>query len=561
MAKTYLDVNPTQNVILLDANASTGGVWAKERIYPTLKSNNMLGTFEWSDFPMDTETFGVKPGEHIQGDVVHTYLSNYAEKFDLLWRIQFLTKVESAEPGPNDTWNLTITRGHGTKGSCTTMTTKRLVVATGMTSEPNIPKFEGEETFNRPLFHLIDFPKQFSTVKNTKRVAVLGGAKSAWDVAYSYAAAGVTVEWIIRKSGNGPNWMSPPYVTPLKKWLEKLVFTRLLTWFSPCIWGDADGYKRIRHWLHGSSIGRWIVNKFWWVLGNDLVTLNGYDKHPETAKLKPWYDAFWVGSMLSILNYPTDIFEFVRNGTIKVHIADIEELAEGTVHLSTGDDLKVDLLCCATGWKHRPSIKFLPEGIEKELGLPYHESGPDELRAKANAKILDVFPKLKAQPLVLQNSMPTIKRETPNRGLALYRFMVPPSTISKRTIGFCGMLVPLSAPMVSQLQALWMTAYFANDIKTLHSPNKDDIECQAQLENQYSRLRHPISRHPDFVFDNIPYHDLLLGDLDMKRHRKSGMIAEVFEPYGPADYKGLIEEWKAVVAGSSALSEDERKDR
>ena len=52
MAKTYLEVNPKDKVQLLDSQASIGGVWAKERLYPGLKTNNMIGTYEFSDFPM-----------------------------------------------------------------------------------------------------------------------------------------------------------------------------------------------------------------------------------------------------------------------------------------------------------------------------------------------------------------------------------------------------------------------------------------------------------------------------------------------------------------------------
>jgi hypothetical protein len=559
MAKTYLDVNPSHNIVIVDANASIGGVWSKDRLYPSLKSNNMLGTFEWSDWPMDTETFGVKSGEHIPGEVVHKYLCSYAEKFDLVRRIELNSKVETAEAGPDDAWTLRITQCHASKQQTVMMVTNKLVVATGMTSESNMPRLKGEDNFGRPLFHFADFPKHISTLATTKRVAILGGAKSAWDAVYSYAEAGVEVEWIIRKSGHGPIWMSPPYVTPLKKWLEKLCFTRFLTWFSPCIWGDADGYGRIRGWLHGSSIGRWVVNKFWWVLGNDLVTLNGYDKHPETAKLKPWYEAFWVGSMLGILNYPTDFFAFVRNGLIKVHIADIETLSEGTVCLSDGQALNVDLLCCATGWKHRPSIQFLPAGIEQELGLSYFTERLDDLSAKADAEIFNKFPKLKEQPSVIRNlNEGSMSKENPIRGHTLYRFMVPPANVSKRNIGFCGMLIPLSASMVSQLQALWLTAYFAGEIDNLQSLRGEDIQWQAQLENRYCSLRHPAANYPDFVFDSIPYNDLLLKDLGMVSHRKSGILAELFEAYGPEDYKRLVKDWK-TGAYSGTLSGSAKK--
>ncbi|CCF45240.1 hypothetical protein CH063_14385, partial [Colletotrichum higginsianum] len=35
----------------------------------------------------------------------------------------------------------------------------------------------------------------------------------------------------------------------------------------------------------------------------------------------------------------------------------------------------------------------------------------------------------------------------------------------------------------------------------------------------------------------------LVGDLGLKVYRKNGMIAEASEPYGPDDYKTLVDEW------------------
>ena len=56
---------------MLDAQESIGGTWAKSRIYPTLKSNNLYGIyFQFPDFPMDI-SYGVKEGEHIPGGVVN----------------------------------------------------------------------------------------------------------------------------------------------------------------------------------------------------------------------------------------------------------------------------------------------------------------------------------------------------------------------------------------------------------------------------------------------------------------------------------------------------------
>jgi cation diffusion facilitator CzcD-associated flavoprotein CzcO len=204
MAKTYLEVNPSANVVIIEAASTVGGVWAAHRLYPGLKSNNLLGTYEYSDYPMDPKLFNVKPGEHIPGHVMHEYLTSYAEHFDLVRRIRFNAKVDSAEHKKGGGWLIkTTTRSKNNNASKNHDThTKRLVVATGMTSEAFLPAFEGSQTFGVPLFHTRDFLDYESTLETAKSVVVFGGTKSAWDAVYAYATKGVKVDWVIR----GKHW-------------------------------------------------------------------------------------------------------------------------------------------------------------------------------------------------------------------------------------------------------------------------------------------------------------------------------------------------------------------
>ncbi len=547
MAKAYIQVNPDHKVVVYTDGSSIGGVWAKERLYPNLKTNNMLGTFELSDLPMATETYGVKPGEHIPGDVMHRYLEDYATKFDVTRHIRFNSKVEEVEENENDSsWTLTICSTSASSiGKRSQIKTKRLVVATGMASEASIPSLPGSESFKKPLFHFSNFNKHLDTVSTSKAVAILGSAKAAWDVCYDYASAGVQVEWIIRRSGLGPNWMAPPYVTPLRRWLEKLVMTRFLTWFSPCIWGDADGYATPRSWLHSTVIGRWIVDNVWAVLSNDVIQLNRYDRSEETKKLKPRTTAFWVGSMLSILNYETDFFELVKNGRIRVHLADVERLSPGAVHLDDGKELKVDLLCCATGWKHDLDIKFRPTGVKEKVGLPTSSPERDAITTKADTEILQRFPKLQSQPDLIRFPEDN-NAKSPNRSWRLFRLVIPPAYLTKRNIGFCGITTPLNTTMCAQTQALWLTAYLSGLMDISQFGSAEDVVYTTELENRWGRWRYPqgfAARFPDFVFDSLPYIDLLLGDLGLNKWRKGGMLSEIFEPYGVEDYRGLVEEW------------------
>lgn len=200
--------------------------------------------------------FGVKPREHIPGHVCHKYLEKVAEKFDIADKIRYLTRAISAEHQDNGGWvvkTIALRDEQPQHGSETTIIARQLVVATGLTSESFIPHFDGEEEFGKPIFHGKDFPKYADTLDTAKRVTIFGGTKTAWDAVYAYANSGVKVDWVIRASGHGPVWMSPPFVTPLKKWLEKLVMTRMLTWFSPCVW-----YAR-RILLHNDHVGLWLT--------------------------------------------------------------------------------------------------------------------------------------------------------------------------------------------------------------------------------------------------------------------------------------------------------------
>ena len=595
MAKTYLEINPTSTLILLDSETSVGGTWSRDRLYPGLKTNNLYGSLDYSDFPMDTETFGVKEGEFIPGTVVHEYLTAYAKKFNVYERIRFGSWVQAIERRDGPSWTIHYDSSQqqqlGGDHPPQRINTTKLIIATGLTSEPFIPQLHGSDVFDAPIFHAKSLAQMVpSTTKAAKNVVILGGSKSAYDAAYAYASQGVTVDWVIRESGNGPVWMSPPYVTPLKRRLDQLVGVRFLTWLSPCIWGENDGFGGVRRFLHGTKVGRWLVDGFWKVLSNDVITANGFDKHPETKKLKPWISAFWIAAALGILNYPTDIYEYVRNGTIKVHLADIERLSPKTVHLSNGSSLPADALIFSTGWKHRTSIDFLPHGSDAELGLPY--SGKDDaLVEKADHEILTRFPRLAAQPPDNTQYKPyhgDDAKEAFNQPYRLYHFMVPPAYINDRSIAYVGMIQTIHTTLVAQAQVLWLTAYFSGRLMRDHpisggsimngngnghlttaasnnkpktaaarSPSsppafdKEAIRWETVLHTRFGRWRYPGGygkRYPDVAFDGIPYIDMLLRDLGVRWYRKQGWWQEWFHPYEPKDYEGLVDEWRIANA-------------
>jgi len=238
-AKQFHCTSPDASLVVLDSQSSLGGTWAEERLYPGLKSNNLLGTYEYPDFPMDPATFGVKPGEHIPGEKVNAYLKAYAAHYGIAAKVRLRTKVLSAahQDTAEGGWAFTV---EDSDGSQSRLQGRRLICATGLTSEAFLPRFEGQESFGGRIFHGKDFGANRDTLETARSVTVFGGTKFAWDAVYAYGSAGVKVDWVIRceladcldnlspaadtglASGHGPCWMAPPYVTPLKKWIELL---------------------------------------------------------------------------------------------------------------------------------------------------------------------------------------------------------------------------------------------------------------------------------------------------------------------------------------------------
>lgn len=102
---------------------------------------------------MSPEVYGVQPGEHIPGQVLHRYLTDFAKKFGVYSRTTFNTKVETLEPTSDGGWILSTTSNGGTEK----LNTKKIIVATGLTSQPNLPAYPGAETFAAPYFHAKDF--------------------------------------------------------------------------------------------------------------------------------------------------------------------------------------------------------------------------------------------------------------------------------------------------------------------------------------------------------------------------------------------------------------------
>lgn len=293
-ARTFLKYDPEADVTLLDAHATLGGAWSREKLYPFLKTNNLTPTLDFFDLGMK-EAVGIPDGEHVTGEMMHQYLRVYAERFSIVDKIQLRTKVLCVQKeGSTGGWALDVEQD----GKKRILKCKKLIVATGILSVPQKPDLKGADEFDAPYLHSSELgPNSHDLLKDpsVQKIAVLGGCKSAYDAVYAAASTGHKVEWIIRKSGRGPTWVFPThtFLGPFKAWRERLVTRRVISFMSPCMFPDFSGFKWLRNFLHRSRLGKLIPQAFWKAIHHDTIRDCGYKNHESLEVLQPEQSPFW----------------------------------------------------------------------------------------------------------------------------------------------------------------------------------------------------------------------------------------------------------------------------
>ena len=109
----------------------------------------------------------------------------------------------------------------------------KVMIASGLTSTPNMPVLPNRENFQGPILHQKDFGQSSVFSSNDRYVTVVGGAKSAADMVYASVKAGKSVSWIIRKSGSGPAAFVSSEGRGHYKNSAELGFTRIMSTFNP----------------------------------------------------------------------------------------------------------------------------------------------------------------------------------------------------------------------------------------------------------------------------------------------------------------------------------------
>lgn len=281
--------------------------------------------------------------------------------------------------------------------------------------------------------------------------------------------------------------------------------------------------------------------------------------------LEPEQSPFWYGTHSGVYNYSPDLFDFIRKRKVQIHREDVSRLSSHSVHLADGRTLTADALVTATGFTVKPSYDFLPSTMHSDLGIPtteYTQAQRDfwlHLNHKAELTIVSKYPRLILGPFkspssnVIQPYIPGIDPELQHTPFRLYRAIAPPGLTVQgdRSLVFIGMFSNTSNFIRLELQCVWAYAYLSGQLPIYSST----VFNETALFSRWARYRSPYGHgrfFPDLVFDQLPYFDVLMQDLGLPYWRKKNWFKELFSPYGPADYKGVIQEWKLAQASKAS---------
>lgn len=201
------------------------------------------------------------------------------------------------------------------------------------------------------------------------------------------------------------------------------------------------------------------------------------------------HSLFW-NARVGIHNYPTDIHDYLRTRQVTIRRKDIASLGQGgSVYFADNTQLQVDAIIAITGWKLDKDIKWLPEQLDADIGVPASSLTPKQemlwadLDSRADQYILNKFPRLRDPP---EAKLPFTQTVTPFR---LFRGIAPPNLTSQgeHTLAFMKMVHCTSNLVLAETQALWCFAYLNHRLPL----DRRNVYWSTALTSRFGKHRYP----------------------------------------------------------------------
>jgi dimethylaniline monooxygenase (N-oxide forming) len=331
-------------VTILERSGDLGGVWEPARSYPDVQTQSPKDLYRFTDKPMP-ESYPEWP----KGPQVHAYLADYAREHSLMQRMRLNTNVlgmirrSSGLPG----WALEI---RNPDGSVSHEEFDFVAICTGQFNERQTISHPGDEAFKAAggvILHSAQYTDP--AIVKGKKVVVLGGSKSATDIAVHAINAGAGEVTLVYRE---PVWRIPYFIGGLINFKRILYIRAQEEMFRS--WG-IGALSRLAH-----AIAKPFVWANWRGLESMLkmqLKLKKCDMVPD----KPIED----GVNCSVPIATPDFFPMVADGRIKAIRGSFDRYDGKTIVMTGGERVAADVAILAIGFKL--GVPFLPEDYRKKL--------------------------------------------------------------------------------------------------------------------------------------------------------------------------------------------------
>lgn len=215
------------------------------RVFDAFWVQSPLRMTSFSDIALEIPQDAPKLHDTFEAKYVTQYLEDYVDSHvyngkTLRSRIQLSAPVRTVEKIGNR-WILQVDGAEPQSLRCT-----KLAVASGLTSSPMMPNFPLHHDWIAPILHHRDFGVHSKAIlapsSTYKNITVLGGGKSAADMVYASVKTAKNVNWIIRKTGEGPGIFMNPAATGRYRNHAEAGATQKATFLNP------SGFRPMPEW-------------------------------------------------------------------------------------------------------------------------------------------------------------------------------------------------------------------------------------------------------------------------------------------------------------------------
>nr|GAT52224.1 FAD/NAD(P)-binding domain-containing protein [Mycena chlorophos] len=489
-----------EKVHILTRDTSPGGVWSVGRVYPGLQINNVHGEYNFSGFKMPQTASG-----RVSGEEVSAYMQAFAREFLSDGVIRYGVNVVKIRRD-DSVWYVTV-EDISTK-TREVLEYARIVLCTGGCDAPEIPKplspsAAQQAGFQGQIIHSKDFAASLPIVDSAKSIVIVGGGRSAQDMAAHLANKGCDVSMVFEKADA---FLAYPVALPA--FLRR---SRLLSIMA----GHQFLNTKLERFLHTTALGSWLVFLLWSALrtasllavginpfsragppggGTGIpgrashirplfwsVHLNddGVPSRRGTNNNSHFYTLVGQGKIRTVV--PARVVGFDADGRSVVAVT-TDAGAEGRnedVHL------RADVLLLATGYKSSWT-SLLDEETAEKIGME-----PTPLPVDSDASPF-AYPHLSLRVTTRPPSAQPTKSVPDKRIWSLLHGIVPTKNISQRDFAINGAVFTTNVGYTFEVTSHWISSYFLGDAALLQNiPRGVDLETHAKRKLGWMQLRYP----------------------------------------------------------------------